>query len=45
METGTKQLYQVDNRRVTIYTAIIIKHENPSILSLKPGNSDTSANE
>jgi len=38
MEIGTKQLYQVDNGRVTIYSAIIIKHDNPSILSLKPGN-------
>lgn len=38
MEIGTKQVYKVKYGRVTIYTAILIKYDNPSILSLNPGN-------
>jgi len=35
---STKQLYQVNNGRVSIHTAVLIKCDSPSILSLNPEN-------
>jgi hypothetical protein len=45
MDIGTKQLYQVDNGRVAIHTAMLLKCDNPSILSLNPWNNCTGITE
>jgi hypothetical protein len=45
MEIGTKQVYQVKYGRAAIYTAMLIKCDNPSILSLNPGNNCTGISE